>query len=490
MNKKFLAKIILLVAGIFLIGTFSIKQIPKVPEFQVYNNNVAFGATNAIPTPIAFFNTSLASKITSTATSMTLVSATDKDGNTLSGTYAFIIDEGTSNEEQVNADCTGTACTNMTRGLSVVTGTTSIAALKKEHGRGASVKITDSPQLLILHRIINGISTFPNKLSYTSHPTFTSNTELIDKKYADDLAIAGSPDSSTTVKGIGRISVAPVSSTIPIFVGDNDGRVSTQAENDAQVGNNTDIAVGTGNKFVTQTGFQKGAEIYSATATGNDTYVVTLSPVPTSYVNGMHIFIKLDVANTGASTINVNSLGAISIVTGISTATATGDMLANGIYELIYNSTGTVFQLVNPASAVLLSGSYSNTVITYDLSTASGTQTIAHGLGKTPKKIKLTATQISGTPNTSTTWLLSTGSYNGTNQYCTYMSNTYNGGSAGQFATVQGNSSTQIAFISKTDGNGTNTQTGIATMDATNVTITWTKTGSPTGTLQMLLEAE
>jgi hypothetical protein len=478
----------IIIAPIVLIGGLFSPNLPVVNNTPTDSNTPTVGAT--LPQATGVFETSLATAITSTATTMTLTANAVRGGGAVSGYACFTVDEGSAQAEVICGTVSTTTVSSLTRGISYADGITSVSGNKFAHRRGANVKITDFPLVQILKAQNNGDATFPNKLSYTSHPTFTSNTELIDKKYADDLAIAGSPDSSTTVKGIGRISVAPVSSTIPIFVGDNDGRVSTQAENDAQVGNNTDIAVGTGNKFVTQTGFQKGAEIYSATATGNDTYVVTLSPVPTSYVNGMHIFIKLDVANTGASTINVNSLGAISIVTGISTATATGDMLANGIYELIYNSTGTVFQLVNPASAVLLSGSYSNTVITYDLSTASGTQTIAHGLGKTPKKIKLTATQISGTPNTSTTWLLSTGSYNGTNQYCTYMSNTYNGGSAGQFATVQGNSSTQIAFISKTDGNGTNTQTGIATMDATNVTITWTKTGSPTGTLQMLLEAE
>lgn len=34
------------------------------------------------------------------------------------------------------------------------------------------------------------------------------------------------PDASTSIKGIGKVSVAPVSATIPIFVGDNDTRVT------------------------------------------------------------------------------------------------------------------------------------------------------------------------------------------------------------------------------------------------------------------------
>jgi microcystin-dependent protein len=54
----------------------------------------------------------------------------------------------------------------------------------------------------------------------------------ITKVYADALAIAGSPDSSTSTKGIGRVSVAPAVPTTPIFVGDNDPRVPSQEEND------------------------------------------------------------------------------------------------------------------------------------------------------------------------------------------------------------------------------------------------------------------
>jgi len=115
---------------------------------------VNLGASEAIPTTIAFFETTLQDAISSTATSFTLTSATDKDGTVLaSSTYAFVIDEGSSNEEIVIADCTATACTNAVRGVSVRTGNTSVAALKKAHRRGASVKITD--RLVSLYSIDN-----------------------------------------------------------------------------------------------------------------------------------------------------------------------------------------------------------------------------------------------------------------------------------------------------------------------------------------------
>lgn len=162
------------------------------------------GGTNEIPTVVALFETTLASSITKTATSMTLTSATDKDGNALaSSTYAFIIDEGTASEEFVIADCTSTACTNMTRGVSVLTGTTTVSALRKSHRRGSSVKITDGPQLLILSRILNGQGTLPNILSYSGNPTFTaSSSQLATVSYVDNTAFSGSPNATESTKGI------------------------------------------------------------------------------------------------------------------------------------------------------------------------------------------------------------------------------------------------------------------------------------------------
>lgn len=174
-------------------------------------DNKNLGASNPVPTSVAFFETSLQNKITSSATSMILVSATDKTGTTLaSSTYAFVIDEGSATEEMVVADCTGITCTNMVRGLSPITGTTSVSALQFPHGRGASVKITDGPQLLILSRILSGVGTIPNILYYSSAPNFAgvSNSAVASLKYVNDTAIAGAPIASNSTLGIVRLATA------------------------------------------------------------------------------------------------------------------------------------------------------------------------------------------------------------------------------------------------------------------------------------------
>jgi hypothetical protein len=163
------------------------------------------GATYQTPEVRALFTTTLASKITSTDTSMTLVSATDKDGNTLaSSTYGFIIDEGTASEEFVLADCSGTNCTNMTRGLSVLTGTSTVASLRFEHRRGASVKMTDAPILLFLGNVVKGRQHLENTLKYSSNISTSTvgssgqnlaNVEFVNSVAFDAAGVVGASES-------------------------------------------------------------------------------------------------------------------------------------------------------------------------------------------------------------------------------------------------------------------------------------------------------
>jgi hypothetical protein len=83
-----------------------------------------------------------------------------------------------------------------------------------------------------------------------------------------------------------------------------------------------------------------------AVATGSaNTYAVTLSPAPTSYIDGMGIVVKINVANTGAATINVNGLGAKPMVDGKGSALTAGKLRLNGTYSLKYNTTSGNFIL-------------------------------------------------------------------------------------------------------------------------------------------------
>lgn len=72
--------------------------------------------------------------------------------------------------------------------------------------------------------------------------------------------------------------------------------------------------------------------------TGTNTYTVSVSPAPSAYVDGLPITVKIGSTNTGASTINVNNLGAKNIYDELGIPMSPGTLAANGTYNLVYSS--------------------------------------------------------------------------------------------------------------------------------------------------------
>lgn len=159
----------------------------------------------------ALFETALAAALSNNANSMTLLSGTLRDGTTLNGNYCFTIDSGLSTTEYVCGVASGTAVTALVRGIGS-DGITSYGSLEFPHRYGADVKITDFPQLEQQTRLLNGTGSFPNVLQYSSSSvstsSFTQPWQIIDKAYADALAIAGAPNASVSVNGISQIATA------------------------------------------------------------------------------------------------------------------------------------------------------------------------------------------------------------------------------------------------------------------------------------------
>lgn len=186
----------------------------QISYLQNNQSSQALGGTNVLPQNIAFFQTSLAIGISSTANSMSLVQATYNNGaSTLaSSTYAFVIDEGTVTQEMVQADCTATVCTNMTRGLDFLNGTSTVASLQFSHRRGASVKITTAPTTLIMGNILAGTDSLPVPIKYAA--TISTTTIAADRNnvasagLVADVAFAGAGiiNASTAAKGVVQIA--------------------------------------------------------------------------------------------------------------------------------------------------------------------------------------------------------------------------------------------------------------------------------------------
>jgi hypothetical protein len=252
---------------------------------------------------------------------------------------------------------------------------------------------------------IGGIKTFS---SYPVMPgTAASGNQAVGYTQAAAMASSGAATSSTSVLGIVKMSTAPVSAPSPIAVGDNDGRVPTQGENDALVGT-SGTAVSSSNKLV------DAADVSAAAASGKIVRA-TGTALP---------------ALSGASLTNIAS---------------------------------------TQISGLILTVGFKNGLATRDMTTSSGGQTIAHGLGTTPKSVRIFATVFS---------VFSNGFYNGSTVANSSVGN--NGSYYGAGDTTN--------IISLGESNG-NLQVATITVDGTNINLTWTKTGSPTQTAYLSWEA-
>jgi len=227
-----------------------------------------------------------------------------------------------------------------------------------------------------------------------------------------------------------------------------------------------------------------------AGGTGN---AITLSvdAQVTALKTGQVFVFKASAANTGAVTINVNSLGAKALIADGGIALISGDIINGKIYFCVYD--GTSMQVIGKLTIesklrTLTAGTTSDAdalhthdelvatsailTLQYNLSTATGTSVIAHGLSRTPYLVEVSAI-YSGL-------IYSHGSSTGSSHKCIASpSSTY-----GSVPSVQ---TTSAIYIFTDVGNNNDRQVGTITFDSTNVTINWTKTASPTGNAQLVL---
>lgn len=217
---------------------------------------------------------------------------------------------------------------------------------------------------------------------------------------------------------------------------------------------------------------------YATDAGGDDTYEITVTPTPGSYADGDEYTFKPATANTGACTLNVNSLGAKSLKKFTSNGKAdliTGDILANQPVRVKYDGTDFIVMSLLAQFITRAAGESSR-----DMTAASGQQTIAHGLGTTPARVVLhlfwgVNNASGGGISVSTAIIVGGTTRKG---YATTGVDESGSGGANGASFLAGNTTTS------------GTQTGVVTADSTNIIIDWTKAGSPTGTATIVWEAE
>ena len=101
-------------------------------------------------------------------------------------------------------------------------------------------------------------------------------------------------------------------------------------------------------QILLQTPLQAGAYNYAIDTGSANALVITLSPAPTALTVGMSVKTLVKASCTGATTINVNNLGAVAIKKKFNVALASGDIVAGMMIELMYD--GTNFQLNTPVA--------------------------------------------------------------------------------------------------------------------------------------------
>jgi hypothetical protein len=116
---------------------------------------------------------------------------------------------------------------------------------------------------------------------------------------------------------------------------------------------------------------------------GTDTITGSLSPAITAYASGQMFWFVAAADNTGAVTLNVNSLGAKNVTKNGSTALTAGEIKSGQTVAVIYD--GTRFQIVNPV-VIGLSGITTTTVTALgtnagDSSTNGGLVAVGYNAG-------------------------------------------------------------------------------------------------------------
>lgn len=147
--------------------------------------------------------------------------------------------------------------------------------------------------------------------------------------------------------------------------------------------------------FVTPQQIQNQTFVYSTDSGVANAYQVTLTPAPVAYTSGMAFSLLAGNDNTGASTIQVNSLGTIDILTEDGGFLPAGAILAGGNYNFIINplfgpaaiiqnpSVGTGATPIEVQQSAFNTGSDFGTANTYQVVLSPGIVTLTDGLNIT-----------------------------------------------------------------------------------------------------------
>lgn len=200
---------------------------------------------------------------------------------------------------------------------------------------------------------------------------------------------------------------------------------------------------------------------------------------------GLPIWVANPSASTGSTTVaGIFQKAVTADITAGTTTGSTGALLvigadavgAAGANKLVqYNSSGQLPAVDGSLLTNLPTAPQKNGVAT--VPTSASTQTIAHGLGKIPKVVRIDATKLSDISGHGAA-ITSYGTYNGTTVATTGIEETSN---STNYVPAAFTDTTHAIYLQTYGGGGTpvGCQATIA-VDATNITLTWTAPASGT----------
>lgn len=217
---------------------------------------------------------------------------------------------------------------------------------------------------------------------------------------------------------------------------------------------------------------------YCADAGASDSYACNMSPALASYISGACYTFKANTANTGAATVNFNSLGAKTIVKttgGVPTDLATDDIRAGQIVSLCYDGTNMQMQSntgnasVGVGTVTTVSGTANEITVTNPSTTPGLSLATTFDIsGKTSTKPVKTGTTAPATCSVGELFY-DTDATAGQNLFGCTATNTWtlqSGGGAG----TPGGSNGEIQFNDSGAFGGLNLSTGLAS-DGTDLTV-------------------
>lgn len=184
--------------------------------------------------------------------------------------------------------------------------------------------------------------------TYACSPAPSLGSYSTGQRIQFKAATANTGVATVNFNSLGARTIKKLQGGVTTDLADNDIRAGqwitviydgTNMQMQSQLGNTFDASA-----YLLSATDQAGTTKYCRSTSGNDTYACSVTPALTTYTTGSCLVLNGDTANTGTATVNVNSLGARSILGPTGGALSNSDITANRPITICYDGTQYIIQ--------------------------------------------------------------------------------------------------------------------------------------------------